>query len=83
MEIAKYVSERKDHEREAKWVWKQKAEKTKNYFNKKSTQNYYRLYTSKQNVKTARIFQPVPRIWVQSESMRVLIIPLFIEIARK
>lgn len=51
---------------------------------KKSTQNYYRLYSrSKNNVKTARIFQPVPQISVQSESMRVLIIPLFIEIAKK
>ena len=51
---------------------------------KKSTENYYRyIAVQKNNVKTARIFQLVPQISVQSESMRVLIIPLFIEIARK
>lgn len=49
---------------------------------KKSTQNYYLLYSrSKNNVKTARIFPPVPQILVQLESMPVPIIHLFIEIA--
>lgn len=51
---------------------------------KKSTQNCYRLYgRSKSNVKTAQIFQLVPQILAQSGSMPALIIPLFIEIARK
>ena len=51
---------------------------------KKSTQNYYRLYSrSKNNVKTARILHLVLQILVQSGSMQVLIIPLFIETERK
>lgn len=51
---------------------------------KKSTQNYYRLYAvQRNNVKTAPIFHLVPQISVQSGSMQVLIIPHFIETARK
>lgn len=54
---------------------------------KKSTQNYYRLYSRSKkhrtnNVKTVRILHLVLQISVQSGSMQVLIIP-FIETARK
>ena len=51
---------------------------------KKSTQNYYRLYSrSKKQCKNCPHFHLVPQISVQSGSMQVLIIPHFIETARK
>ena len=51
---------------------------------KKSTQNYYRyIAVQRNNVKTALIFHLVPQISVQPGSMQVLIIPHFVETARK
>lgn len=51
---------------------------------KKSTQNYYRLYSrSRRNVKNVLVFRLAQRIWVLSGLIPVHTTPLFIEMVKK